>query len=290
MRICFITLLLCVPLALSGCTPTENPVSAPDVNIQETTATLAQVENPSYLFTVVAAAGSTMPGQPTNGEDERFTLTLAEVDAVTKFADRPLRAASVLSPEALVSDWSSWFADSPPNAVLTFAGRAGMAPQSIVMTLTEPRHDAIGRTLIFTALRTYRTLEPSEKSQEWTRPATPTDFTMASLFIDNSGDSETGPIDAALQQALQQFAFEPNDTNTWMAVKSAMGDILTTAWQQGTLRGPTPGSAFSVYCGLGTTMTADDLLNGILRITVRMQLSSGKNYITTLTQQMATSG
>ena len=83
----------------------------------------AQAANPSYLFTVQAAAGSTSPGQTSKGEDERFTLTLRGVDPVTKFADRPLRAASVISPAALVSNWDSWFADSPPNAVLTFAGR-----------------------------------------------------------------------------------------------------------------------------------------------------------------------
>jgi uncharacterized membrane-anchored protein len=54
------------------------------------------------------------------------------------------------------------------------------------------------------------------------------------------------------------------------------------------LMGPTAASAFSVNCGLGTTMTSDDILNGFLVVTVRMHLSSGKNYITTLTQQMAT--
>lgn len=101
----------------------------------------AQAANPSYLSTVQAVAGSTVLGQTSKGEDERFTLTMRGVDPVTKFADRPLRAASVISPAALVSNWNSWFADSPPNAVLTFAGRAGEAPQSIVVTLTKPRYE-----------------------------------------------------------------------------------------------------------------------------------------------------
>ncbi len=246
----------------------------------------AQAANPSYLFTVEAASGSTVSGQTTKGEDERFTLTLSGVNPVTKFADRPLRAASVLSPAALVSNWNSWFTDSPPNAVLTFAGRVGAAPQSIVVTLTKPRYERAGHKLTFTASRTYRTLEPSEKGKNWKRPATPRTFASASLFIDDSGDSQTGALTAQLQQAMQQYVFSPNNANTWAAVTSAMNSVLTTAWQQGTLMGPTAASAFTVNC----QPNAQQILNGYLSCAVSMQLAGGQNYVTTLTQMMATSG
>lgn len=287
MRISFLTLLLCVPLALSGCTYMDSPDSEPKVHTQESPVTVDKAENPSYLFAVVAAAGSTVPGQPTKGEDERFTLTLGGVDAVTKFADRPLRAASVLSPQELDSNWSSWFADSPPNAVLTFAGRAGMAPQSIVVTLTDPRYEAVGRNLIFTAVRTYRTVEPSDKDKDWKRPATPRTFTVASLFIDDAGDTQAAPLVAALQQTMQQYVFSPNDASTWAAVASAMSTVLTQAWQAGTLMGPTAATAFAVDC---QALSAQPILNGYLSCSVSMQLASGQNYFTTLTQQMAASG
>jgi hypothetical protein len=246
----------------------------------------AQAANPSYLFTVQAVAGSTVLGQTSKGEDERFTLTMRGVDPVTKFADRPLRAASVISPAALVSNWDSWFADSPPNAVLTFAGRAGEAPQSIVVTLTKPRYERAGHTLTFTASRTYRTVEPSEKGKGWKRPATPRTFTSVSLFIDDAGDSQTGALTAQLQQAMQQYVFQPNNSSTWAAVASAMSSILTTAWQQGSLMGPTAASAFTVNC----QPSAQQILNGYLSCAVSMQLASGENYTTTLTQMMATSG
>ena len=287
MRTRFITLLLCLPVALSGCAYMDNPVSAPTAHTQQTPVALTQVENPSYLFSVVAAAGSTVSGKTSHGEDERFTLTMSGVDAVTKFADRPLRAASVLSPQELVSSWSSWFADSPPNAVLTFAGRAGMAPESIVVTLTEPTYEATGRTLTFTALRTYRTAEPSEKDKDWKRPATPRAFTMASLFIDDAGGSQAAPLVAALQQTMQQYVFSPNTMSTWAAVASAMSTVLTQAWQAGTLMGPTAATAFAVDC---QALSAQQILNGFLSCSVSMQLASGQNYSTTLTQQMATSG
>ena len=58
----------------------------------------AQAATPSYLFTVEASSGSTAPGQPAKGQDERFTLTIRGVEPVTKFADRPFRSASVMSP------------------------------------------------------------------------------------------------------------------------------------------------------------------------------------------------
>ena len=251
------------------------------------TSSSALAATPAYLFTVQAASGSTVPGRPSSGEDERFTLTLRGVDPITKFADRPFRTASVMSPAAVVSNWNSWFASSPPNAVLTFSSGSGNAPQSIVVRLTQPRYNSTGRTMTFTAARTYRTLDPSQKGKGWTRPATPRSFTSASLFIDDAGDTQAVPLVAALQQTMQQYVFSPNNPNTWAAVASAMSTILTQAWQAGTLMGPTASTAFTVNC---QALSAQQILNGYLSCAVSMQLASGQNYSTTLTQQMATSG
>ena len=247
----------------------------------------AQAATPAYLFTVQAVAGSTVPDRPAQGEDERFTLTLRGVDPVTKFADRPFRTASVMSPAAVVSNWGAWFAGSPPNAVLTFASGTGKAPQSIVVRLTQPRYDNTGRTLTFTATRTYRTLDPSQKGKAWTRPATPRTFTSGSLFIDDAGDTQAAPLVASLQQTMQQYVFSPNNPSTWAAVASAMSTVLTQAWQAGTLMGPTAATAFTVNC---QALSAQQILNGYLSCAVSMQLASGQNYSTTLTQMMATSG
>jgi hypothetical protein len=246
----------------------------------------AQAATPSYLFTVEAAAGSTASVRPAQGEDERFTITMRGVEPVTKFADRPFRSASVMSPAALVSNWDAWFADSPPNAVLSFVGGTSQAPQSIVVTLTRPRFDNVGRTLTFTASRTYRTLDPSQKGKNWKRPATPRAFTGASLFIDDAGSSVTDSLVAQMQQTMQNYVFQPNDQSTWSAVQSALSGVLTQAWQQGTLMGPTASTAFSVSCA----PTSLQILNGYLSCSVSMQLSGGSNYSTTLTQQMAASG
>lgn len=246
----------------------------------------AHAATPSFLFTVQAMDGSTVPGRSAKVEDEHFTLTLRNVSPVTKFADRPFRTASVISPAALVSNWEAWFADSPPNAVLTFASGTHNAPQSIVVTLATPRYDSSGRTLSFTASRTYRTLDPSQKGKSWKRPATPRDFTSASLFIDDAGSSVTDGLVAQLQQAMQQYVFAPNDQNTWAAVVNSFSSILTQAWAQGTLNGSAASDAFSVTC----QPTAQQILNGYLTCAVSMQLADGATFSTTLTQMMGASG
>ena len=246
----------------------------------------AQAATPSYLFTVQAIAGSTISIQAGKGEDERFTLTLRGVDPVTKFADRPFRTASVISPATLVTNWKAWFANSPPNAVLTFSNGSSKAPSSFVMQLTRPKYDQTKRTLSFTAVRIYRSHDPSLKGFTWQRPTTPRIFTGASLFIDNSVNSESGILISALERAMQPYVFSPNNSTTWNGVEASFSTILTHAWQQGILMGQSAAAAFSVTC----EPTANQILDGYLSCNVTMQLTRGGSFSTTLTQIMAISG
>lgn len=245
---------------------------------------IAQASSPAYLFTVQSVAGSIVPGRPVKGEDERFTLRLNGVDPVTKFTDRPYRAATVMSPSALVSNWDAWFADSPPNAVLTFAKSAGKAPQSIVVTLSRPRWDKGNRTLLFTATRTYRTMDPSEKGSGWTRPETPRRFTSASLFIDDAGfnvDQLAELVESTMQQAIEPFVFNVDDAITWAAATSALSTALTQLWSQGALTGATPADAFTVACQPSTQQLTD----AILSCTATMQLAGWGPFTLTVAQQ-----
>jgi hypothetical protein len=136
-----------------------------------------------FLFTVESASGTTRKLQHT-AEVERFTLTLVGVAPVTRFADRPFRDASILSPRSLAANWQSWFEGDPPNAVLTFA-RPGRAPGSMVVALNRPRYSATERTLTFTAFREKRVDDPANRGASWERLSLPSDFNSASLFIDN---------------------------------------------------------------------------------------------------------
>ncbi len=52
--------------------------------------------------------------------------------------------------------------------------------------------------------------------------------------------------------------------------------------------GATAADSFSVSAGLGTTMTADDILNGILRVSVKVAMTHPAEFIViTFEQQMA---
>ena len=57
-------------------------------------------------------------------------------------------------------------------------------------------------------------------------------------------------------------------------MKSMIGSFLNSVWKQGGLAGSVPEDAYSVQVGLGETMTQDDVLNGIMRITVLVAITT----------------
>lgn len=61
-------------------------------------------------------------------------------------------------------------------------------------------------------------------------------------------------------------------------------------WKAGTLAGATPDDAFSVNVGLGSTMTANDILAGLMRVTVGLAAVRPAEFIVvTFEQEMQTS-
>lgn len=94
-------------------------------------------------------------------------------------------------------------------------------------------------------------------------------------------------IEQSVKQAIAAYVFQPNTAVTWSAVESMINSFLTTIWSQGGLAGATPAAAFGVAVGLGTTMTADDILNGIMRVTVRVAITHPAEFIViTVSQRM----
>lgn len=97
-------------------------------------------------------------------------------------------------------------------------------------------------------------------------------------------------LEQSCKLAAQAYVFQPNDKNTWEAVKAMIGGFLTSIWKKGGLQGASANEAFSVDCGLGTTMTSEDLLNGIMRVTIKVALVHPAEFIVlSFQQQMATS-
>lgn len=77
-------------------------------------------------------------------------------------------------------------------------------------------------------------------------------------------------VEESVKKATEHFTFEPNDANTWIKVQAMIENFLTTLWRQGALQGIKPEHAFYVRVGLGTTMTALDILEGRMIIEIGM--------------------
>ena len=94
-------------------------------------------------------------------------------------------------------------------------------------------------------------------------------------------------LEESIRLASKAYVFEANDANTWVTMRSMINNFLTGIWKRGGLAGASPDDAFSVHVGLGETMTAVDILEGILRITVLVAVTRPAEFIEiTFQQQM----
>lgn len=94
-------------------------------------------------------------------------------------------------------------------------------------------------------------------------------------------------LEESIKTACKAYVFEPNTANTWITVKSMITSFLTSIWKRGGLAGSTPDDAFSVHVGLGETMTPEDILEGILRVTVLVAVTRPTEFFEiTFEQQM----
>ncbi|MDT8998198.1 phage tail sheath C-terminal domain-containing protein [Paucibacter sp. APW11] len=94
-------------------------------------------------------------------------------------------------------------------------------------------------------------------------------------------------LEESCRLAAKAMVFEPNTANTWVTIKSMIANFLTSVWKRGGLMGAVPEDAFSVHVGLGETMTPNDILEGILRVTVLVAMVRPAEFIEiTFQQQM----
>ncbi len=94
-------------------------------------------------------------------------------------------------------------------------------------------------------------------------------------------------LEESIRLATKAYVFENNVANTWVTIKSMIRNFLTGIWKRGGLAGASPDDAFSVHVGLGETMTGDDILEGILRVTILVALVRPAEFIEiTFQQQM----
>ena len=75
-------------------------------------------------------------------------------------------------------------------------------------------------------------------------------------------------VEESIQKATEPFVFAPNNSKTWVRVRSMISAYLTGLWQDGALMGAKPEEAFFVKVGLGSTMTEADVQKGEMIVEV----------------------
>lgn len=86
-------------------------------------------------------------------------------------------------------------------------------------------------------------------------------------------------VEESVKKATAPFVFEPNDANTWIKVKTMIENFLVVQWRQGALAGAKPEDAFYVRVGLGSTMTAQDILEGRMNVEIGMAVVRPAEFI-----------
>ncbi len=86
-------------------------------------------------------------------------------------------------------------------------------------------------------------------------------------------------VEESVKKSTYWAVFEPNDANTWIKVKSMIENYLNQKWRDGALAGAKPDDAYFVNVGLGITMTAQDILNGIMNIEIGMAVVRPAEFI-----------
>jgi phage tail sheath protein FI len=92
-------------------------------------------------------------------------------------------------------------------------------------------------------------------------------------------------LEQSIKLAVEGYVFEPNVSNTWVSVKAFLSNFLTEVWKYGGLTGVIPSDAFTVQVGLANNMTSDDVLAGIMRVTVLVALVHPAEFLEIIIEQ-----
>jgi uncharacterized protein len=86
-------------------------------------------------------------------------------------------------------------------------------------------------------------------------------------------------IEQSIKNSVEAYVFEPNTARTWLKLKTSIENFLTDVWKNGSLAGATPSQAFEVNVGLGSTMTPNDILEGIMRVSIKVAITRPAEFI-----------
>lgn len=86
-------------------------------------------------------------------------------------------------------------------------------------------------------------------------------------------------LEQSIKNMVERFVFESNEERTWTRIRMAISGFLTRMWGEGVLVGNNPAEAYDVELGLGGTMTPEEVLEGIMRISIRVAIARPAEFI-----------
>ncbi len=86
-------------------------------------------------------------------------------------------------------------------------------------------------------------------------------------------------LEQSIKFAAEAFVFAPNNATTWSTLRATVANFLTNQWQGGLLAGQSAEDSFEIEIGLCSTMTPTDILDGVLKMTVRVAITRPAEFI-----------
>ncbi len=86
-------------------------------------------------------------------------------------------------------------------------------------------------------------------------------------------------IEQSVKSAVENYVFAPNTPQTWLKVKIAIDNFLTDLWREGALLGISPAQAYETVIGLGSTMTPEDVLDGVMRVSIFVSIARPAEFV-----------
>ena len=77
-------------------------------------------------------------------------------------------------------------------------------------------------------------------------------------------------VEESCKKSTSWCVFEPNDANTWARIRGQIDNFLNNIWRAGALAGAKAEHAYIINCGIGVTMTSQDILEGRLIVEIAM--------------------
>ena len=87
-------------------------------------------------------------------------------------------------------------------------------------------------------------------------------------------------VEESVKQACKPFSVEPNESATWIQVRTMIENFLFNQWRAGALAGFKPEQSFYVRIGLHETMTAEDVAQGRMIVEIGMAVIKPAEFIT----------